>query len=96
VKNFMTAESVDLLDSDHALERRVENFLAMCGIPGAKRLGVRATEGVVTVSGIVSSFYQRQLCTHACRRVAGVHRLIDQIAVVESAVNRRQPLKVAV
>jgi osmotically-inducible protein OsmY len=35
----------------------------------------------VTVRGRVKTFYQKQVCAHTCRRVAGVNQLIDAIEV---------------
>jgi osmotically-inducible protein OsmY len=67
--------------SNDDLERRVINFLAARHIPGVRWLKVHAKQGIVTISGNVRSFYQKQLCSHAARRVAGVVALVDQINV---------------
>jgi osmotically-inducible protein OsmY len=67
--------------SDHDLERRVANFLAGRFLPALRRLAVEAEGGVVTVRGQVSSFYEKQVALHCCRRVAGVQDLIDAVDV---------------
>jgi osmotically-inducible protein OsmY len=68
-------------DSDRDLERRVVSFLAARHVPGLRYLAVQATNGVVTVSGQVMTFYEKQLCNQCCRRVAGVLELINAVSV---------------
>lgn len=69
-------------DADRDLERRVTSFLAARHVPGLRYLAVKATGGVVTVSGQVLTFYEKQLCNHCCRRVAGVLELINAVSVI--------------
>ena len=69
------------MDSDRDLERRVMSFLAARHVPGLRYLAVQATGGVVTVSGQVLTFYEKQLCNQCCRRVAGVLELINAVNV---------------
>jgi osmotically-inducible protein OsmY len=66
---------------DRDLERRVLNYLISRHIPASRVLEVEAENGVVTVRGKVKTFYQKQVCAHTCRRVAGVNQLIDAIEV---------------
>lgn len=68
-----------LTDEDRELMRRVRIFLASRS--ALRDLDVKARGGVVTVSGVVPSFHLRQLAQGACRRVAGVRRVIDAIVV---------------
>jgi osmotically-inducible protein OsmY len=68
-------------DADRELERRVISFLAARHVPGLRYLAVKATDGVVTVSGQVLTFYEKQLCNQCCRRVAGVMELINAVSV---------------
>lgn len=75
--------------TDRDLERRVVNYLNERHVPGLRHLEVEAHNGTVTVSGRVSSFYEKQLCQAVCCRVAGVVRYIDDIDVVYA--NRRKP-----
>jgi osmotically-inducible protein OsmY len=67
--------------SDLDLERRVLNFLAGRFLPALRRLAIESEGGVVTVRGQVSSFYEKQVALHCCRRVAGVRDLIDAVDV---------------
>ena len=70
--------------NDRDLEQRVTNFLKSQRIPGSRTIQAQASQGVVTLRGMVSSFYHRQLCSHASHRVAGVRAVIDEINVVET------------
>lgn len=71
------------------LKRRVENFLAGRNLPGLRHLDVEVTGGVVTLKGRVRSFYEKQLANHCCRRVAGVHEVVDGIDVVTDGLAYR-------
>ena len=71
--------------SDRDLERRVTSFLAARHVPGLRNLSVEAENGVVTVSGQVLTFYEKQLCNQCCRRVAGVLELINAVDVTHDA-----------
>lgn len=70
-------------DIDHDLEltRRVRSFLAEAHMPGLRNLAVEALNGVVTISGQVRTYYEKQLGGMGARRVAGVVKLVDQIRV---------------
>ena len=68
-------------DADRDLERRVASYLAARHVPGLRYLTVKATGGVVTVSGQVLTFYEKQLCNQCCPRVAGVMELINAVSV---------------
>ncbi len=70
---------------DRDLERRVASFLATRHVPGLRNLEVEAQDGVVTVSGQVLTFYEKQLCNQCCRRVAGVLQLINEVDVMHEA-----------
>jgi osmotically-inducible protein OsmY len=67
--------------SDGELEYRVTNFLAKRFLPGLRSLSVKARDGVVTISGRVSTFYEQQVCNQCCRCVAGVRELINAVDV---------------
>jgi osmotically-inducible protein OsmY len=69
-------------EADRDLERRVMSFLEAKHVPGLRYLEVKADQGVVTVSGRVYTFYEKQLCNQCCRRVAGVRQLINDVDVV--------------
>jgi osmotically-inducible protein OsmY len=68
--------------ADRELERRVVNYLNGRHLPALRHLEVEADNGTVTLRGIVSSFYEKQLSQQCCRRVAGVVKLIDDVDVV--------------
>ncbi|HND53079.1 MAG TPA: BON domain-containing protein [Pirellulaceae bacterium] len=72
--------TLDLTDVD--LERRVLSYLMQRQVPALRRITVAVQGGVVTLTGRVQSFYERQLCLSCCQRVAGVRQLVDLIEVV--------------
>jgi osmotically-inducible protein OsmY len=67
--------------SDTHLATRVRNFLLSKVMPGRGQLDVAADGGVVTLRGRVGSFYHKQLWIHGAQRVAGVHRVVDELDV---------------
>ena len=69
-------------ESDRDLERRVTSFLAARHVPGLRNLMVEARRGVVTISGQVLTFYEKQLCNQCGRRVAGVLELVNAVDVI--------------
>jgi osmotically-inducible protein OsmY len=69
-------------DDDTALARRVRTYLVNRQVPALRHLRVSADRGIVTLSGRVSTFYEKQLSHAAARRVAGVLRVLDQVRVV--------------
>lgn len=73
------------LESDRDLTNRVSRYLADRNKSSLRNLRVDSSGGVVKVSGTVRSFYEKQLCQQVCRRVAGVIKLIDNVAVAERA-----------
>lgn len=78
----MVANTHNLMDNtDRDLEQRVRTFLATRQHAAFRALSIEAHRGVVTLRGQVSSFYEKQLSFLLSSRVAGVTRLIDEIAV---------------
>ena len=71
--------------SDLDLQRRVVNFLASRYRPTLKKLKVEARQGTITLTGKVTSFYEKQIAIGCCLRVAGAHRLIDLVEVPSAA-----------
>ena len=69
-------------DDDAALARRVRSFLVNRHVSALRHLRVSADRGVITISGRVSTFYEKQLSYASARRVAGVQRVLDQVRVV--------------
>ena len=66
---------------DQELEFRVETFLKSRNFPSFKKLEVSVYEGVVTISGQLRSYYEKQVAISSCLRVAGVTTMVDQIEV---------------
>jgi osmotically-inducible protein OsmY len=85
--------AVPEMDADRAavqedldLKTRVISFLAESHMPGLRHLRVDAANGIVTVSGEVKTFYEKQVGSQRARRVAGVIKLVDRIAVAAEPV----------
>ena len=74
-------ESKAILLSDRDLTRRVKGFLGRQHFASLRSIEVDSSLGVVTLSGRVNSFHERQLCINCCQRVAGVVGLNDRIEV---------------
>jgi hypothetical protein len=70
---------VDYPDED--LRRRISSYLGSRHFPAFRQLDVRVADGAVTLTGRVSSFYEKQVALDTCRRVAGVLSTIDQVQV---------------
>jgi len=67
--------------ADELLANRVKHQLA-ADSRAVSRLAVEVENGVVTLRGIATSFYQKQLWLHGTKRVAGDSaRINDEIAV---------------
>ena len=77
------------LSEDSVLASRVQLFLASQPRPALRYLHVQARGSTVTLSGLVTTFYERQLALQCSRRVAGVRTLIDEITVQEIAPQPR-------
>ena len=69
------------VDADLELESRLQLELSRNQRPTLQRLHVDVAEGIVTLSGCVRSFYERQLAVQCCRRVPGVRQMIDAVEV---------------
>ncbi len=70
---------VDFCDAD--VEQRVRTFLNSRHFPAFRRLKVDVENGSVRLSGILTTFYEKQVALNSCQRVAGVLHLIDEIGV---------------
>jgi len=69
---------------DRELACRVKNFLEGLNLPALCDLEVDVRNGAAVVSGRVSTFYQKQLATSCCQRVAGVLNVINEVRVMDS------------
>ena len=78
----MIAQQLRSTDNQsRALEQRVILFLQQRHLVFGCRLWVEAADGVVTLSGRVPTFHQRQLVYAFTRRVAGVLQVVDLLEV---------------
>jgi osmotically-inducible protein OsmY len=77
----MVRNTEKLVTGDLDLKRRVENYLVGRKVPSLRRIRVDASNGTVKLRGRVGSYYEKQLCIHCCRRVAGVIQLVDEVDV---------------
>lgn len=66
---------------DEDLRVRVASFLKSRHFPAFENLEVDVNDGSVTLSGSLSSFYEKQVALSSCQRVAGVLALIDHVDV---------------
>ncbi|MGC4003948.1 MAG: BON domain-containing protein [Pirellulales bacterium] len=66
---------------DRELEDHVLRFFTSRHVPGLRNLRVRANQGIVTVSGKVLTFYEKQLCNQVCRMVPGIAEFINAVDV---------------
>lgn len=69
------------VEEDRDLTSRVRLFLFETHMPGLRNVEVDAQNGVVTLSGQVKTYYEKQLGGQRARRVAGVTKLVDRIRV---------------
>jgi osmotically-inducible protein OsmY len=72
-------ERVDFPDRDVA--QRVRTFLESRHFPAFRRLRVDVRNGTVRLTGLLPTFYEKQVALTCCQRVAGVLHLIDDISV---------------
>ena len=63
------------------LQRRVQNYLNDRNLNSFDSLNVDADRGQLTISGVLNSYYDKQVAINSCRRVAGVLSVIDEIIV---------------
>ena len=75
---------------DDDLQFRVESFLRSRHFPDFEQIEVDVQNGSVTLSGILRSYYEKQVAINSCQRVAGVVDLIDNLDV---EIKKSQPAK---
>lgn len=71
--------------ANDALCLRVRSFLCSRHFPEFRDLLIEVDDGTVTLSGTLSSHYQKQIALNSCRRVAGVLDTRDKIKVLKKA-----------
>ena len=77
----MATTSHQIRFGDKDILWRVESYLCSKHFPAFRNLQIDVLNGIVTVSGNVDNFHERQVALNSCRRVAGVLQLIDEIEV---------------
>ena len=87
-----TSKSVRFTDCDDDVHLRVCSFLQSRHFPAFRQLGVHVEHGIVTLTGQVCSYYEKQVAITSCQRVAGVRSLIDCIIVSERKLNGNRPV----
>jgi hypothetical protein len=67
--------------TDADLVRRARAYLASRGFLSFRRLEIESRGGVVTLTGTLSTYYEKQVALKSVRRVAGVLSAVDAIRV---------------
>jgi len=71
-------------NADDQLAHRIQRQLA-AESRALSRLQIKVADGVVTLRGVATSFYQKQLWLHGTKRVVGEDAVIeDEIAVTSN------------
>jgi osmotically-inducible protein OsmY len=83
----MSASKVKRFEyQDDKVMQRVSNFLGSLHFPAFRNLDVSVSNGTVTLTGKVCSYYEKQVAITSCQHVVGVVSLIDQIVVSDFEV----------
>src|SRR4051812_35227318 len=77
--------------ADEQLRQSVLTLLARRNVPALRHLEVEARNGVVTLRGRVSCFYEKQISHHVVRHTDGVSELVDLVDV--RAIDRAPPAR---
>jgi osmotically-inducible protein OsmY len=67
--------------AEQPLQQRIEMALSMNPYLPGKRVYFRADQGQVTLSGRVSSYFQKQMAQESIRRVQGVEQIQNLLEV---------------
>jgi len=84
-----------MLRSDTQVQRDVIDELHWDPAVGNAEVGVAAKDGVVTLSGTVSSFAVKCAVVRAAERVLGLRALADEVTVVLPSTSRRTDTEIA-
>lgn len=84
-----------MFKSDSKLQTDVIDELRWDPSVGAAEIGVAAKNGVVTLSGQVSSYAKKYAAAHAAERVAGVRAIADELTVELPSSFKRSDADVA-
>lgn len=69
---------------DRDLEQRIIRYLSEMQRTPLRGIQVRVERGHVTLTGRLSSYYEKQLCLQCFQQVEGVTRIVDRIDVCYS------------
>jgi osmotically-inducible protein OsmY len=70
--------------ADVGLQQQVTNRLATGNFPALQRLTIDVDRGILTLSGLVRSFHEKQVALCLSRQVAGIAELVDRIEVSQA------------
>ena len=73
-----------MFESTVDVEDRAQTALADSPIYALRELQVECEGDSLLISGRVSSFYHKQLAQEVVRSVAGSHRVVNEVNVVDS------------
>ena len=73
------------LDQDRSLAQQISYVLQVLRVPALRRLQIEVRHGVVTLTGVVGTFYQRHIAHTAVHRISGILYLILNIEVEAAA-----------
>ena len=62
---------------------RVQQFMALQHYPSLRKLNVTVSGDTVFLEGCIPSFHERQMAVTFCKRVAGVHNVVDRLIVTD-------------
>jgi len=68
-------------DANVIVRQRVTDALQSQNFPAFRNFEIEVDRGVLTVTGVVQSFYRKQIAMTLCRNVPGVSKLVDKIRV---------------
>jgi len=77
----MVAPAIPEIALTSTLANQLKTELAVQHRPNLRHLSVDLLQGLVTVRGIVDSFYEKQLAIHTCQAVLGGSEWVDQVVV---------------
>ena len=69
--------------NDDRLKSKINELLCGQHYPSFKTLNVEVDHGLVTISGTLKSYYQRQVALSTCQKLADVITVIDMMYVSE-------------
>lgn len=81
-----TALSHEDRSADDDLATRIRLFAGVLNLGAIRHLHIQVRDGNATLTGIVRSFYERQVAIACVQRVAGVRHVHDRVSVREDSL----------